>query len=247
MRAAQIALATVCFPACAAFAVLLRLILQIFNARKRRRSICRSKSNAVPLVPKLDSAIPRSYRLLCVLGSGGHTAEMVTLLADLFDSPTAPSHVTYVTSATDDHSASKAARLHLVCSEKTGVTAAAAPASEPVFICIPRAREVGEGWISSARSALRCLLWAGPAVARARPDVVLVNGPGNAVVVVTAALILNAVGVLRARCVYVESVARTRSLSLSGRVLYHVAHRFLVQWPRLARQYPMAEFHGRLC
>jgi beta-1,4-N-acetylglucosaminyltransferase len=243
MRAVQIAVATICVTTCAILVLLLRLLVQIFDTRKRRRSICRSKSKANSQVPEFGGGIPRSFRLLCVLGSGGHTAEMLTLIADLFESSAAPSHVTYFTSATDDHSAAKAARLHQLRSENSGLTAAA---SQVAFVCIPRAREVGEGWVSSARSAWRCLLWAGPAVARARPDVVLVNGPGNAVVVVTAALVLNAAGVLRARCVYVESVARTRSLSLSGRVLYHVAHRFMVQWPRLAQQYPMAEFHGRL-
>ena len=44
-----------------------------------------------------------------------------------------------------------------------------------------------------------------------------------------------------------ESIARVRTLSLSGRLLLHVADHFLVQWPQLTQRYPKARFIGRLC
>ena len=48
--------------------------------------------------------------------------------------------------------------------------------------------------------------------------------------------------------VYVESIARTESLSLTGKILYHarLADLFFVQWPGLAQRLPRAEYAGRL-
>ena len=57
-----------------------------------------------------------------------------------------------------------------------------------------------------------------------------------------------ALGVLAgARLIFVESWCRVESLSLSGRLLYPVAHRFVVHWPRLRDRYPRAEYLGRIC
>jgi beta-1,4-N-acetylglucosaminyltransferase len=49
------------------------------------------------------------------------------------------------------------------------------------------------------------------------------------------------------KIVYVESIARVETLSLSGRLLYRTADHFLVQWPQLQAKYPRAQFVGRLC
>ncbi len=52
------------------------------------------------------------------------------------------------------------------------------------------------------------------------------------------------------RCwvVYVESIARVDTLSLSGRILYdaRIADRVFVQWPQLLGRYPRALCVGRL-
>lgn len=50
----------------------------------------------------------------------------------------------------------------------------------------------------------------------------------------------------KTRTIYVESFARVKSLSLSGRILYPVVDRFLVQWPLLKEKYSRAEFKGVL-
>lgn len=48
--------------------------------------------------------------------------------------------------------------------------------------------------------------------------------------------------------VYIESIARVKSLSLSGNILYHlrIADLFLVQWPVLQEIYPWSKHCGRL-
>ena len=41
-----------------------------------------------------------------------------------------------------------------------------------------------------------------------------------------------------------ESVARVKSLSLSGKLLYPIADKFMVQWPDLLAKYPRARYVG---
>ena len=57
---------------------------------------------------------------------------------------------------------------------------------------------------------------------------------------------LLAARMLGIKTVYVESLARIHELSMSGRMLYPVVDRFLVQWPELAEKYPRATFGGRV-
>lgn len=47
---------------------------------------------------------------------------------------------------------------------------------------------------------------------------------------------------------YVESIARVRTLSLSGKLLYlsRLTDEFLVQWPEMAERFPRARYIGRL-
>lgn len=231
---------------CCCLAVAGRLLFQISASRARRRAAAAARASpATRADPQPETEArpppPRPYNALCILGSGGHTAEMLSLVEALLGGRAPPARITYLATATDGHSLSKAGALHA-----RGGGGGGARAPVVVLARVPRAREVHQSWASSALASARCLAAAAPAVVRAQPDVVVANGPGSAVVVVAAALTLRAAGVVGARVVYVESVARTRSLSLSGRLLYHVVDRFIVQWPALQAAYPLAEFHGRL-
>lgn len=51
---------------------------------------------------------------------------------------------------------------------------------------------------------------------------------------------------LRIPTVYVESLTRIQKPSLTGRLIYPLATRFLVQWPELAQKYKKAEFGGNV-
>jgi len=48
--------------------------------------------------------------------------------------------------------------------------------------------------------------------------------------------------------VYLESIARTRRLSLTGKILYNLRlpDTLLVQWPELLASYPRCRFAGRV-
>ncbi|UCG57792.1 MAG: hypothetical protein JSU70_23370 [Phycisphaerales bacterium] len=49
---------------------------------------------------------------------------------------------------------------------------------------------------------------------------------------------------LRASVIWVDSIANVERVSLSGRIVRHIADLFLVQWPDLADRYKNAEFVG---
>jgi UDP-N-acetylglucosamine:LPS N-acetylglucosamine transferase len=73
---------------------------------------------------------------------------------------------------------------------------------------------------------------------RERPDAVLSTGAGLAVPFFLAGRLLGI------RLVYVESVTRTESISLSGRLVYRRASRFFAPWPASAESLRRAEYAG---
>ena len=170
----------------------------------------------------------KKIKTLVVLGSGGHTAEMLRLITDFDFDRYGP--LTLVTAATDTTSRAKAER------ELPREALATARWAE-----IPRAREVGQSFGSSVPSTLHALWACVLLIWTASPDLVLVNGPGTCVPVAVLARLSGS------RVIFVESWCRVESLSLTGRIMYWVAHRFVVHWPELARRYPRAEYLGRIC
>jgi len=190
----------------------------------------------------------REVSLFVVLGSGGHTAEMIQILQAFgrhgLDSFCVQGKVTYIVASSDPHSMVRARCLH----EKNGVLAS----YSYQFLVIPRSRYVGQSYFSSIFSTSYSLVvsWWKIIVGTEAPDILLCNGPGTCVPIVLITFVRNVVYRLlqkrRTRIVFIESVARVHSLSLSGRILYPLAHRFLVQWPELRDKYPRVEYIG-LC
>ncbi|KAH7125315.1 oligosaccharide biosynthesis protein Alg14-like protein [Dendryphion nanum] len=91
------------------------------------------------------------------------------------------------------------------------------------------------------------------AVAQDVPDLIMTNGPATGVIIVLASLLLRFFNIRGAnsrgkcRTIYVESFARVKTLSLSGKLLIRVVDRFLVQWEELeGRGGGRAEFWGVL-
>jgi beta-1,4-N-acetylglucosaminyltransferase len=120
----------------------------------------------------------------------------------------------------------------------------------PIFSVrhIPRSREVGQSWLLSIISTSWAILAALWVVLRERPGCVLANGPGTCLPICFAARLYKLLGVLNVRIIFLESVARTENLSMTGVLLYHarVCDTFLVQWPALCAQYPRARCCGRV-
>lgn len=81
----------------------------------------------------------------------------------------------------------------------------------------------------SLKNLLRNLRLAWTVMRRERPDAVLSTGAGVAVPFLVLGRLLGS------RTVYVESLTRTESLSLSGRMVYPFVAEFYVQWPGTTR------------
>ncbi|KAF2625624.1 glycosyltransferase family 1 protein [Macroventuria anomochaeta] len=121
---------------------------------------------------------------------------------------------------------------------------------------IPRARRIHQPLYTTPFSALQTLLAAfHPLLGTSEsdlPTLIITNGPATAVILILAAFILRFFNVRGAesrglcRTVYVESFARVRTLSLSGKLLVRVVDRFLVQWEGLEGYAGRAEYCGIL-
>ena len=84
------------------------------------------------------------------------------------------------------------------------------------------------------RVFLRCL----KAVLKERPDVVISTGAAAGCMVCFLARALGA------RIIWIDSITNVERISLSGRMVRHVAGLFLVQWPELAAKYRNVEYMG---
>ena len=173
--------------------------------------------------------------LLAVFGSGGHTAEMLALLAALPLARYAPR--VYCAAASD------------TTSEPRAKASGAVPAGA-AFLRLPRAREVGQSYLTAVLTTLLALFAALRLVLSQQPRLVLVNGPGTCLPVCAAAVLLRALGLLprSSRVLFVESACRVVTLSATGRACYTLglADAVLVQWPQLRERYPRAEYVGLL-
>ena len=179
--------------------------------------------------------------ILVVLGSGGHTAEMFSMLRRAKLDPSIYTFRTYVVSSGDHFSATKAAEF------ESDFMAARPEDGSYDIVTVPRARRVHQSYLTAPFSTLRCF-WAcllvllHPDQQRPCPDAILTNGPATAVCVIMAAKLIRlfrcssgfkASRPFQLRTIFVESWARVSMLSLSGKLLLPFVDRFLVQWPSL--------------
>ncbi|MBC7113858.1 MAG: hypothetical protein H5T34_07610, partial [Candidatus Methanomethyliales bacterium] len=148
-------------------------------------------------------------RLLVVLGSGGHTAQMlrlVELLGEKF-------RYAYIVGIGDVLSLSKIKIMG------------------PVFY-VHRARDHGDGFFTTAVKVARLFFESLVVLFRANPDVVISAGPGLSVPISILAKIFGK------KVIFVESWSRVYRPSLAGRVIYYFADLFFVQWPEMKNIYP---------
>jgi len=152
---------------------------------------------------------------MIVLGTGGHTTEMLLLIKQLDLRFFHPLIFVY----TDDF-CKQTAKPHYQNSP---------------FLGIPRARSVGQSWFTSIFTTL----WAIPIsikhVFTHHPRAIVVNGPGVCIPVVLGGL-LHSLFHSRCEIIFVESICRVYKLSLSGKILKYFADRFYVQWPQILKR-----------
>lgn len=172
-------------------------------------------------------------RTMIILGSGGHTTEMLTLTEQLDRRRYTPR--IYVVADNDPISAQKANDRET-------------DADDYQIVKIPRSRAVLQSYASATLSTVRAFIQCVPIVFAHRPDVVLSNGPGTCVPIVLIVYLMRLIGINSgAKLVFVESYCRVKSISLSGKLLKYLVDLFVVQWPQTLQQASgRAKYLGKL-
>ena len=205
-------------------------------------------SSATSPVTSPSSLVPprRTIPTLVVLGSGGHTTEMLKLVSQLNPLIYTPIHYCYA--STDTTSLSKLKSFEPL-----------PPNKSTTFHPLPRPREVGQSYVSSIVPTLLTVLHSLRLYLSLRPELLLVNGPSTALPLVYVSFLHRLlVGWLprlpgsrpapgeTTKVVFVESFARVNTLSLTGKLAYPVADEFVVHWEELARKFRKARYEGRI-
>ena len=77
-------------------------------------------------------------------------------------------------------------------------------------------------------------------VSKERPDVVISTGAAAGCMVCFLAKIVGA------KVIWIDSITNVERMSLSGRMVSHIADLLLVQWPHLVKHYKKAEYVGQV-
>lgn len=73
---------------------------------------------------------------------------------------------------------------------------------------------------------------------KSKPDLLVCTGASLAVPFIFASKFYGI------KTVFIESISRSSSLSLSGRLVYNLVDEFYVQWPECVERYPKAQYRG---
>jgi len=186
-------------------------------------------------------------RTLIVLGSGGHTTEMLDLVKNL--NPDCYRPIILVIANTDTTSLQrvKAFPQPLPIQNKSDLILTERSCgnrrmnNEQRIFYVPRPREVGQSYATSLFTTIYSCFHALWLVGfQIRPDLVIVNGPGTCLPIVISAFFFRIIGwKTGTKIVFIESFCRVTSLSLTGKLLYHVVDLFAVCWEQLHEKYPL--------
>ena len=135
--------------------LLLRLLACVARARAWRSSS--------------GTARQQPARTMVVLGSGGHTAEMLTLLAGFNRAHYAP--LVYVAARSDANSLQRVAQFES-SRASSSIRQLDEGAATAVIVTVPRSRAVAQSWLTTPFTTLYALLVSFLVVWRHRPEVV---------------------------------------------------------------------------
>lgn len=170
----------------------------------------------------------KAAKTLIILGSGGHTTEILRLVRQLNREKYSPR--IYVQAKTDEISLKKLEEVET-------------DAKDYKIIEIARSREVRQSYLTSVLTTTRSIFQSVPLVWREKPDLLLCNGPGTCIPPCLVAFFFNALFLSNTKIVFIESFCRVKSFSLSGKILYYLANHTIVQWPYLnGATYPRSIF-----
>ncbi|XP_004932471.1 UDP-N-acetylglucosamine transferase subunit ALG14 homolog [Bombyx mori] len=172
-----------------------------------------------------------NLRTIFCIGSGGHTTELLRFMRNLNCRKYYPR--LYILADNDINSESK-------------IFEAENKQSTYLLNKIPRSRKVNQSYFSSVFSTIYSTLITVPVIYKFKPNVIFCNGPGTCIPICVVAFILRILFLLDCRIVFIESICRVRSLSLTGKILQYFADLVVVQWPQLRDVSLRAKYFGRL-
>lgn len=168
----------------------------------------------------------KKIKTMCILGSGGHTLEMIEILKTMEEEDY---EFHYVVANTDLSSIPK------LESSKIGRIGP--------YYQIPRSRSVKQSYFTSIFTTIYSIFYSFFIYYKIQPDLILCNGPGTSIPLLIISFFFKT-----PRIFYVESIARVKDLSLTGKIIYHTKlfSKFIVQWESLKEKYPRSEYLGRI-
>ena len=254
--------------------ILARCFILIQSTHKQRHK--HSREDAASYSPernehqntgKNDEKNKQPIKTMVVMGSGGHTTEMINLLQELDPKSYAP--VVYVVANSDTTSVMRLKR-YIDEAENTSTRTGwegrypienetsrqnkgrvnahinAKSTNNPKLASVyrlPRPREVHQSYISSILPTLRSIYHTLHLLQREQPNLILANGPGMCVPFMYLVFLSRVFGLTIGKCkiIFVESLCRVETLSLSGKLVYPIVDQFVVHWASLKKKYPLVE------
>lgn len=155
-------------------------------------------------------------KFLIILGSGGHTAQMLKLV-DLLGNTHSYEYVI----ASSDKISSKKIKIR-----------------GPIFT-FPKTRVYGESMLISIVKQIISLPRAIRLIRKVKSKNIVTCGPNFSIPIIIAGKLLGK------KIIFIETWSRIYKKSLTGRFGYMIADLFFVQWPEMKKIYPKAIYAGR--
>uniref|UniRef100_A0A7C3J417 Polysaccharide biosynthesis protein n=1 Tax=Candidatus Methanomethylicus mesodigestus TaxID=1867258 RepID=A0A7C3J417_9CREN len=156
-------------------------------------------------------------RLLVVLGSGGHTTQMLSLVRMLGNQ----FEYAFILAKEDELSREK------IEGEKS-------------IFYTRKARKYGDNILKTIYNLTWLFIDAIRIIRASQSDALVSAGPGIAA---PFSIIAKAFG---KKVIFIEDISRVSKPSSTGKIVYRFADLFFVQWPDLSKTYPKAIYAGRL-
>lgn len=167
--------------------------------------------------PKAKS---RPVRTMIILGSGGHTAEMLRIVKHLDIRNYSPR--VYIRARTDGLSIDKVKDME-------------SDNKDYKILEIYRSREVRQSYFTSIWTTVLATINCLPILWREDPELILCNGPGTCVPLCVVAFLFKVLCITQNVIIFVESFCRVKTFSLTGKILYYLADYIIVQWAYLSK------------
>ncbi|CAD2085265.1 UDP-N-acetylglucosamine transferase subunit ALG14, putative [Plasmodium vinckei lentum] len=165
-----------------------------------------------------------------VLGSGGHTFEILEILKLIKND----NIIFHFFCANGDNLSKEKAEKGFEKYRKN-------------FVFIPRCRNIGESYLTALIKFIFVFIYCIFLTYKLNNiKLLIVNGPGTCVPVVFSLLFKKYIFFKKIKIVYIESVCRIYSLSLSAKILYRFTDMFVVFSKHLQNKYKKAKFYGYL-